>query len=227
MKKHHYRCLAEFIQYLCQTDLLEACLFTSELQQHLDSLPVQHILKANYMIHELLCLQPMMSNPKLNNVDSAASTTISDAMRSRIIEVYGQSGILNGLNLVEPDRIVYYPIKRTLLKQKNISYSSRSAKIPATVEADDRGFYIKPSLYALLSDQPLKHELLVDWKSLLETITTLHQTQYDMLRRIVAHIRDYFEAKELYIVRRIPGCLNYVDILTKKSIVRSQRLNSM
>lgn len=62
----------------------------------------------------------------------------------------------------------------------------------------------------------LKHELLVNSKSPVETLTTRHYTRDYRRHRIVAPSRGSFESEELDIVRGIPGSQNYAYVLTKR-----------
>lgn len=114
-----------------------------------------------------------------------------------------------------------------LPKAEMISYSSYGAEILAASDADNRGYHLKEMLHAIFPDRKLKHELLVDSKSLFETITTLHQSGDYRLRKVVARMRDSFESKELNIVCWIPGSRNYGDVLVKRNIPLSRKLNSM
>lgn len=86
---------------------------------------------------------------------------------------------------------------------------------------------MKEIFNALFPQRPLRHELLVDSKSLFETITTLHQSGDYRLRKVVARHRDSFESKELNTVRWIRGSANYANVLTKRNISLSQKLNDM
>lgn len=176
---------------------------------------------------ELLRLQLMISFPKLNNVDSTTITTFSDAVHSDTAEVYGQSEILRGLKLGASDGKDYHPIIWTSSKQEKVSYSSYGAEILAASEAVAGGFQLKQALHALFPDRPLKHKLLVDSKSLFETISTLNQTGEYRPCRVLARMRKLSEAKKLNIVRWIPGSLNYGHVLTKRRIPLSQRHNAM
>lgn len=224
---HLYRSLAGTLLYLGQAVIPQANLIASKMQQRLGSLHVSHIIEANAMVRELLRLKPAIMFLKAKNIKSVAITTFSDASHAGVTEVYGQSGILSGLQILMPDKTLFHPIAWSSHKQKRISYSSYGAEILAAADADDRGFHLKQTLHALFPDVDLKHQLLVDSKSLFETITTLHQPGDYRLRKVVARMRDSFESKELNIVRWIPGNQNYGDALTKRNIPLSQKLNTM
>ena len=73
----------------------------------------------------------------------------------------------------------------------------------------------------MLFGRPFHHELLLDSKSLFETIKTLHNSGYYRLRKTVALMHDSFESQELNFLRWIPGTEKFTDAITK----RNQRLN--
>ena len=81
---------------------------------------------------------------------------------------------------------------------------------------------LKSAVLEMFPGSPFQHELLVDSKSLFETITTLHNSGDYRLRKTVARMRDSFESQELNVLRWIPGTENYADAMTK----RNQRLNA-
>lgn len=110
-------------------------------------------------------------------------------------------------------------------KQKKIRRSWYGAEIPAAADADNCGYFMKEMLHAILPGRELGNELLVDSKSLFETITTLHQSGDYRLCKVVACMRDWFESKELIVVRWISGSQNFADVLSKKNIALSKRLN--
>lgn len=153
----------------------------------------------------------------------------SDASHGRVDETYGQSGSLTGLRISQAEGLptIFHEIGWSSSKQKQMSYSSFGSEIIAAAAGDDRGFDLKCSFLDLFPHRPLKNELLVDSKRLDEKFTTLHQPQEYRLRKTVARMRDAFEAKELNVVRRIPGIHIFAYALTKRIPALSERINAM
>lgn len=152
----------------------------------------------------------------------------SDASRGGVHETYGQRGSLTGLRVTQGGELptLFHAIGWSSSKQK-ISFSSFGSDSIAAGAGDDGGFDLKCSFIQLFPHPLLKHDLLVDSKSLYETITTLHHPREYSLHKTVARMRDAFEAKELNIVRWIPGVQNFADALTKRSPALSERINVM
>lgn len=92
-----------------------------------------------------------------------------------------------------------------------MSRSSHVAEIITAESADDIGYFLKEVLQELFPLKPIKHELLLDSKSIFETITSLHRSVDYLLRKVMANMRDSFELGELNAVRYIPSNLNYAD----------------
>lgn len=166
----------------------------SKIQQRLGSLYVPDMIEANCMVRELLRLKPAILFRKPTEIKVSIIVTFSDASHSGVRQVYGQSCIVSGIMIDIPHRTIYHPVIRSTSKQKKISYSSYGAEILAAANADDRDYSLKQALHALFPETELKHELLVDSKSLLETITTLYQPGDSVLRKVVARMQDSFEA---------------------------------
>lgn len=224
---HDYRSLAGTLLYLGQAVLPQACYVASRMQQRLGSLRVADLIEANAMIRELGKLEPKVSFNMPDSISEIDISTLSDASHNGPSSTHGQTGIISGLRIVTKDGIMYHPIMWSSHKQKRISYSSYGAEILAAADGDDRGYHLKEIIRILFPKKALKHQLLVDSKSLFETITTLHQTGDYRLRKIVARMRDSFESSELDIVRWIPGSTNFSDALTKRNLVMSKQLNEM
>lgn len=77
---------------------------------------------------------------------------------------------------------------------------------------------------------PVKHQLLVDSKSLFETITTLHQTGYYRMRKMSFYMQssqDPSGTQKRNIVRWIPERLNFAIAITKRNGNMHQRLNKI
>lgn len=224
---HAYRSLAGTLLYLGQAVRPQACFVASKMQQKLGRLLVSDVMEANLMLRELKKLSPSVTFSKPTDVTNIDIYTLSDASHSSESEVYGQTGVVCGLKIETTNRTFYHAILWSSHKQRKIAYSSFGAEILAAADADDRGYYLKSALAYLFPQKLVRHQLLVDSKSLFETITTLHQTGDYRLRKVVARLRDSFEAKELNSVRWIRDSANYADALPKRNLPLSKRLNDM
>lgn len=222
-----FRSLAGTLLYLGQAVLPQACLVASKMQQRIGSLHVSDMLDANQMVKELLSLQPSLLF--LSSVEDFHATliTLSDASHAGLHEVYGQTGLISGIKVQCFKGNYFHPITWTSHKQKKVSYSSYGSEILAAADADDIGFFLKGVFNELFPKTALRHELMVDSKSLFETITTLHKPEDYRLRKVVARMRDSFESSELDSIRWIPGPRNYADVLTKRNVALSRKLNNV
>lgn len=199
----------------------------SKMQQRLGMLKVSYVADGNKMLHEILKLKPLLLFRKTNGIKHALITTFADASHFGVSEVYGQSGILSGFKMTVEQNTSYHPITWSSQKQRKVRYSSYGAEILRPADADCRGFHLKEVLSSLFPRRPLKHKLLVDSESLFETITTFHHLGDYRSSKIVARMRDSFEAKELNIFRWVPGGKKYADVLAKVNLPLSQKLNTM
>lgn len=228
-ERSEYRSLAGTLLYLGQAVLPQACLVASKIQQRLGMLKVAHLVDANEMLAELHKLKPRLVYRNPGNITNVIISTLSDASHGASDEIYGQSGVLCGLKITNATNSApfFHAVSWTSHKQRRVTYSSFGAEILAAASGDDRGFDFKMSLSSLFPQKPVKHQLLIDSKALFETITTLHQTDDYRLRKTVARIRASFESQELNVVHWIPGTENYADVLTKRNLPLSKRLNDL
>lgn len=227
-ERAEYRSLAGTLLYLGQAVLPQACMVASKMQQKLRLLKVIHLLDANSMTAELKKLRPRISFRAPAEISNVMIHTFSDASHGAADEIYDQTGGLNGLLIQQTNGLdIFHPVSWTSHKQRRVSYSSFGAEILAASNGDDRGYSLKASFLSLFPHQPLQHNLLIDSKALFEALTTLHQTDDYRLRMTVARIRASFESKELNIVRWIPGVVIYADVLTKRNLPLSLKLNNM
>lgn len=221
-----YRHVAGMLVYMGQAVLPQTSFVASKMQQKLGKLQVCHLLDANRMLSELKSLEPSIVYRVPEDPINVTLASFSDASHGGVDYIYGQSGFVSVLRIrQENGEVLFHCLTWSSSKQKCTSYSSYGAEIHAAANADDRGFDLKASLLALFPNRPVKHELLVDSKSLFETITTLHDSREYRLRKTVARMRDSFESSELNVVRWIPGSKNIADALTMHTPNISMELN--
>lgn len=89
----------------------------------------------------------------------------------------------------------------------------------AANNGDDRGFDDKTEFSSIFTNKPLRTELLVDSKALLETLTTLLSSHDYRLWATVARMSASFESHELNAIRWIRGVRNLADALTKRNFI--------
>lgn len=167
----------------------------SKMQQRLKSLLISDIIDANKILRELKKLNPSITFCKPSAVTNVEICTLSDASLSSDTETHGQTGVICGLKTDDGNASIYHPVLWSSHKQWNIAYSSYGAKIIAVADADDRGYHLKSILQSLFLNTPVPHQLLFNSKSLLETITTLHQTDDYRFRKVVTRLPDSFESR--------------------------------
>lgn len=197
------------------------------MQQKLGSLHVFDLVRFNAMVKELLSLKSFARSLSCENINTVTLTTLSDTSRAGLREVYGQSKILSSIKINHKTGPAFHTIAWTSHKQRKIMYSSYGAKILAAADADDKEFHLGETNGKLFLLSSLKHQLLLDSKSLFETISTLHHSDDYRLRRIVARMQNNFESNELNSSSWILGSENYADGFTKRKISLSGRLNAM
>lgn len=224
-----YRSLAGSLLYLGQAVCPYACYVASRMMQQINQLTLRHIHEANEMLAEIKQRGTSIHYPVPQGVRSVRLASFSDASHGPIDEVYGQTGFVSGILIEQEDvhEALYHAVAWSSHKQSRVSYSSYGAEILAAADADDRGFAIKCALAEMFPSRPVPHELLIDSKSLFETITTLQNSGDYRLRKTVARMRDSFESQELNVLRWIPGTENYADALTKRSLRINDRLSEM
>lgn len=75
-----------------------------------------------------------------------------------------------------------------LINKKKVSYRFLGAKNLAAADADDKGYHVWSILLSLFSTTPVLLHLMVESKSLFETITTLHQTGNFRLLKLLPRV---------------------------------------
>lgn len=223
---HAYRSLAGRLSYLGQATVPQTCLVASKMQQQLGHLELSHVREADTMLLEIKKLNPSITYKYTFNVSDVLVSTLTDASHSNTNYSYEQSGVLCGLRIRLDNNTIFHILTWSSHKQRKISYSSFGSKILAAADGEDLGFKIKQTLLNLFPHHTVRHELLIDSKSLFETITILQKTEDYRLQHIVARLRDSFEARDLNSVRWILGHLNYTDTLTKRNLPHSANLNA-
>ena len=217
-EKKQYRSLAGTLLYLGNGVLRQAAFVTSMFQQKISALSVRHLVDANNMLTELLNLDPWLKCLKPQKVDSVVISSFSDASHPKDRD-FGQTGIICGLRIqAKGKQDIFHMLDWSSHKQKRVSYSSYGAEILACARAEDRGFYLKEAINSLFPKRCTRHELSIDSNALKETITTLHESTEYRLRQTVQRLRNSFEARQLNILRWIPGTENIADALTKRNI---------
>lgn len=179
------------------------------------------------MVRELLSLNSRPRHCTSNDIQNVTIVIFSNDSHSSRKDVYGQSGNMSELKIATSTFTWYHLLIWSCHKQRKVCYNSIGAEIPSATDADDRGFYLKQSLFSLFSPEDNKQELVVDSKSLFVRIATLHTTGYYRLRGIVSRIRDSFEGKKLNVIKWIPGSLNLAGVMTKRNISAFKKLNFM
>ena len=224
-----YRSLAGSLLYLGQAVLPHACYVASKMQQRINRLKVHHLRDANDMLADLKRAGATIRYIAPGDIKSVRLASFSDASHGSINETYGQTGFLSGL-LVQQDGDappLFSVVAWSSHKQHRISYSSYGAEILAAADSDDRGFMIKCAVLEIFQLREFQHELLVDSKSLFETITTLHNSGDYRLRKTVSRMRDSFESEELNVLRWVPDTVNYADAMTKRNLRLNYGLTRM
>lgn len=139
---------------------------------------------------------------RFNNVTASEKRrilTFSDAsFNISSKQVYGQTGVIKGIAVNNEHGFPnFYPIDWASAKQRRVTHSSYGAEILACAEGDDRGYNLKSILESVGKEWCMDHEMVVDSKSLYDTISKLHEGKDYRLRQTVQSIRDSFEAHNL------------------------------
>lgn len=108
-----------------------------------------------------------------------------------------------------------------------MSYSLYSSDILAAVDTDDTGFIPKDVFTELFQETALEHQIVVDSKSLFETLILLHKIEDYCLRKVVTRMRDSFESAELSYIRWFLGPRNYADVLMNRNVFFFGKLNNV
>ena len=153
--------------------------------------------------------------------------TFADAAFPKIAGgIYGQTGILTGLVLGEGTKAAFHPLAWSSHKQSRVARSSSAAEILAIVEAEEFGGALRNALERICG-RKMTHELIVDSKSLFDTITTQHETKDFRLRQAVQSLRERYELGEITTLRWIAGKVNPADALTKRTASTAPLLSNM
>jgi hypothetical protein len=222
-----YQILAGTLNFFGHGVLPPACFVASYLQQQLGDLRVHHLAQANSLLKEVLQLQPTLHFPSAPTQPRDPHLIAwNDAAHGM---TYGQSGFLAGLQISGSiqDTPILHVLDWSSSKQHRVSFSSIGSEILAAASAADRGFALTASIRSLFphASTPVYFELRVDAKGLYDTLTTLHESKDYRLRPTVARLRDSFGAKEICVLRWIPGPENLADCLTKGNFVVFCMLN--
>ena len=160
--RRHFRTLAGTLLYLGNGVLPQASFVTSIFQQKISALSVRHLVEANNMIDELLCLSPWIKFIKSSDVRNVIISSFSDASHPKDRD-YGQSGIICGLRIITNNGVdLFHTIDWFSHKQKRVSYSSYGAEIFACASADDRGYYLRQAINSIFPNRHTRHELSID-----------------------------------------------------------------
>lgn len=111
----------------------------------------------------------------------------------------------------------FYLLDRSSSKHRCVTHSSSGAEVIATAKGNDRTFHFKEELQALDSVWEMEGRLIVESKSLNDTITTLHENREFRLRQTVQRLRDSFESGQLNRIRWVHTFANLADSPTKRN----------
>lgn len=97
---HSFQSYAGTLLFVGQTDLSQASLTESKMQQRLVSLYMSNILEAIAMVRELQKLIPEILCQNLNGITPVSIIPFPDASHVRMKEIFGQTGALTGFKVV-------------------------------------------------------------------------------------------------------------------------------
>lgn len=145
---------------------------------------------SNEIVREIKKLQPVIVYQQPENFLNVILTTFSDAsFNMSSLRSYGQNGLISGLRIMCRDGTeVFHTPDRVSTKQRRISNSRYGAKILASAQGDDRGYYLKIKLRSLFPKAGIRNEVAVDSMGLYGTIVTLHEGNEYILRQSVQKI---------------------------------------
>lgn len=147
------------------------------MQQKVARLTVTDLVEANYMLSEILKLKPTNSYNQPSDKFTAPLMSISDSSHGGKVRDYGQTGGILGLQI--SDNFVnlkqYHVLNWTSHKQKIFSHLSFGAEIISAAYIDDRGYYPRETIREIFPHTNVDHEMIVDSKTIFDTITTLHE----------------------------------------------------
>lgn len=163
-EKTSFRALAGTLMYLGNSEIPQAALVTSKMQQHLGDLRIKHIVDGNNAMKDIFNLRPFIKFVRATGVYKLRLVTLSDASHDGGDTIYGQSGSVCGM-LIESEGLrnrIYNPLSWTSHKQRRVSYFAFGSEILAAADTDDRGYELKLSMNAILTDLTITHGIFVD-----------------------------------------------------------------
>lgn len=222
-----YQSLAGKMNWLGHSVVPHYAFAASYLQQQLGDLRVKHLATANGVLREAQKFPATLVFGRLQNIPAVTLCTFADAAFPKIAgSLYGQTGIISGLVLGEGSAAAFHPLSWSSHKQSRVARSSSAAEILAIVEAEEFGATLCIALEKI-SGRRVPHQLIVDSKSLFDTITTQHESKDFRLRQAVRSLRERYELGEISTLRWIAGKANPADALTKRGASTSPLLSNM
>ena len=103
-----------------------------------------------------------------SNVTLVSYFNASNTSKYRI---YGQSGVITGLQIKHNDETLIHFLDWISRKHKRESYSAYGAEIQGCKSADDREHYIEMALKGILKNVYNSDKIFVDFKALFKTIS--------------------------------------------------------
>lgn len=85
----------------------------------------------------------------------------------------------------------------------------------------------KNTLESIFVRTKSKHEILVYYREIFDTITTLHEPREYRLRNLFARLCEEFESGNIYGVKWAQGTNILDESLTKSNVVIAERLNRL
>lgn len=180
--------------------------------------------RANEILNEIVKSEPSIKFREPNNIDYSRVLTLSDASHRLHGSEYGQMGSIRGIIIEDKElkESLYYGISWTRNKQRSISHFSFGAELIAAGDNDDMGCCLKETINEMFPPGEMMHELVVDSKSLSDTISSIHKNKEYRLRETVLRLRVAFQSGDTNNIRWVQGKLNFSDALTKRNVGISQ-----
>ena len=176
---------------------------------------MKDLATANGVLRETQRYPPVLTFGRVQDPPVVRLLTFADAAFPKIAgSTYGQSGILSGLVLGTGSKAAFHALAWSSHKQSRVARSSSAAEILAIVEAAEFGAALRDALQRICG-RTVPHEVIVDSKSLFDTITTQHEAKDFRLRQAVRSLRERYELGEITKLRWIAGRVNPADALTK------------
>lgn len=177
--------------YLGTSVLSKAYLVTYVMQKRIYQLKVIRVQEENYssriyMLKCILMIKPILNFPQIEgDITSALLVSFSDTEHGGKYSDYGKTGGVTGIHVVQSgkDEEKFYGVNWTSRKQRRISHSSFGTEIIAAADANERGFDLRQNIYEIFPQSDIKHEMLADPRTMLDTIKTLHECREYRLRR--------------------------------------------